>query len=166
MKLISKGLFLLIFFVIGFSFCNAQEENIVVNEGGITIYAKSKNVWKVLTDTKKYAKVMGYDWKSGKKNIEAVGDHAEMDILEQQTAYEVTFLEPGQQLSVKIIPSNAEYVNEKTWILIPVDKWTTKVKVKDVYTLPSSGVPPSASEQINNLQNRLEKLRSLAERSY
>ena len=109
---------------------------------------------------------MGYDWESGKKNIKDVGDQAEMNILEQQTAYEVTFFEPGQQLRVKIIPSNAEYVNEKTWILTPVDKWTTKVKVKDVYTLPSSGVPPSASEQINNLQNRLEKLRSLAERSY
>lgn len=166
MRYLSTGLFFFVSLITCLSISYAQEENIVVNEGEITIYAKSKNVWKVLTDTKKYAKVMGYDWKSGKNNIEAVGDQAEMNILELQTAYEVTFFEPGQQLRVEIIPSNAEYVNEKTWIVTPVNKWTTKVKVKDVYTLPSSGVPQSASDQINTLQKRLEKLRSLAERSY
>lgn len=148
------------------SVTQAQEENVISNEGEITIYAKSKNVWKVLTNTKKYAKVMGYKWESGKKDVDSVGDQAVMEFLEQQTAYEVTMIEPSKQISVKIVPLTAGYVNEKTWIVIPEGKWTTKVRLKDVYTIPEGAVPPTVKQQINTLQKRLEKLKSMAERSY
>lgn len=148
------------------SITQAQKENVISNEGEITIYAKSKNVWKVLTNTKKYAKVMGYKWKSGKKDIDNVGDQAVMKFQEQQTAYEVTLLEPGKKISVKIVPSTAEYIDEKTWVVIPKGKWTTKVLVKDLYTIPEGSITPSVQQQINTLQNRLEKLKSMAETSY
>ena len=98
---------------------NAQEENVIINEGMIKISANSKNIWKVLTNTKKYANMMGYEWKSGKGNVKVVGDQAEMNILDQETAYQVTILEPAQKLSIKIVPTSAEYVNENTWVIIP-----------------------------------------------
>lgn len=166
MKFQSSVLIIAVLLLFCLPVSNAQEENVIINEGMITISANSKNVWKILTNTKKYANMMGYEWKSGKENVEAVGDQAEMNILDLETAYQVTILEPGQKLSIKIVPTTAEYVNEKTWVIIPVSKWKTKVEVKDVYTLPSNIVSENASEQINTLQNRLEKLRSLAERSY
>ena len=143
----------------------AQEQQIISNQGEITIPTKSENVWKVLTNTKKYARVMGYNWKSGKKNVDSVGDQALVEFLEQRTVYEVTMFEPAQKIGIKIAPSNSEYVNEKTWVVVPVNKWKTKVIVTDVYTLPSDMVPPSIDQQINALQDRLEELRDLAERS-
>ncbi|MEM7009224.1 MAG: hypothetical protein AAF462_08845, partial [Thermodesulfobacteriota bacterium] len=79
--------------------------------------------------------------------------------------YEVTFIEPGEKITVKLVPSTAEYVNEKTWVVIPIDKWSTRVMLTDIYTLPSYEVHPDVMTQINNLQERLEKLRDLAERS-
>lgn len=143
----------------------AQDDNVIINKGEITIYAKPNTVWKVLTDTKKYSKIMGYKWKSGKKNVDTVGDQAELEFSEMPTSYELTFIEPGQKLSIKLTPSTSEYINEKTWSVIPVNKWTTKVKVEDIYILPSSAVPPTLSEQVNSLQKTLQKLRSVAERS-
>ncbi len=100
-----------------------------------------------------------------KKNLEAVGDEALVEFLEQQTTYEVTFLEPEQKMTVKIASSNAEYINEKTWVVIPANKWQSRVMLTDVYTLPTDVVSPSIDQQINKLQERLEKLRDLAERS-
>lgn len=143
----------------------AQQEQLISNEGEITVAAKSGNVWKVLTNTKKYAKVMGYKWKSGKKKVDSVGDQALVEFLEQETAYQVKFIEPGHKLTIRIAPSNAAYVNEKTWVVTPVSKWKTKVSVTDVYTLPSDIVPPTVNLQINKLQETLERLRDLAERS-
>ena len=133
--------------------------------GEITIYAKSDKVWKVLTDTKKYVKIMDYKWGSGKKDVDTVGDLALMEFLDEETTYELTFIEPGKKLSVKTEPSHAEYKNEKTWVVIPVDKWTTKVKVADIYKFPSGKFPPSAQQEINLFQERLEKLKSMAETS-
>ena len=156
---------IILFIFVNATFLSAQQEQIVSNEGEITVATKSENVWKVLTNTKKYAKVMGYKWKSGKKNVDTVGDQALVEFLEQQTTYEVTFLEPGQKIKVKITPSNAEYINEKTWVVIPVNKYKSRVVLTDVYTLPTNIVPPSIDQQINKLQERLEKLRDLAERS-
>ena len=164
MKYLSATLMLLVLLTLSSLNSHAQEEQVVTNSGEITIYAKSKNVWKVLTNTKKYAKIMGYKWKSGKEIADAVGDQALLEFLEQETAYEVTFIEPGNKITVKVVPSTTHYVNEKTWDVIPVDKWTTRVKVTDVYTLPAGEIPPAADQQINTLQKRLEKLRDLAER--
>ncbi|MEM7009718.1 MAG: hypothetical protein AAF462_11350, partial [Thermodesulfobacteriota bacterium] len=132
MKHLNKILFVVPLIFLLTTFASAQDQNIVTNQGEITINTKSKNVWKVLTNSKKYAKVIGYKWKSGKKDVGQAGDQAIMYLLEQQTNYEVTFIEPGEKITVKLVPSTAEYVNEKTWVVIPIDKWSTRVMLTDI----------------------------------
>ena len=164
-KYILASIILVSLFFHNASILYSQEQQIISNEGEITVATKSENVWKVLTNAKEYAKLMGYKWQSGKKNVDSVGDQAIVEFLEQKTTYEVTFLEPGQKISIKISPANAKYINEKTWVVIPVNKWKSKVTLTDVYTLPNDIVPPGIDQQIDKLQERLEKLRDLAERS-
>ena len=89
-----------------------------------------------------------------------------MGVLEQETAYEVTFIKPGEKLSVKLVPTTAEYVNEKTWVVMPQGGWSTRVSLTDIYALPSNGVPPTVQEQVNLVQKKLDRLFKIAETSY
>ena len=99
-------LFVLASFQDSYSEITNKQMSTQVFEGEIRIYANSNNVWKVLTDTKKYAKIMGYKWESGKKEVNSVGDKAVFTLREEEEAatYELTFVETGEILRIKIEP--------------------------------------------------------------
>ena len=149
---------------LSFSYSSVQNTQISGQEfkGQIEINASPEKVWFILTNIKTLTDAIGFEFLSGKTNVNTVGDTARIKVWSDNTTYLLTYVDINKELRFALEPDNASYICQKRWILEPSGNKTILTLV-DIYTDSSKQSQESLNKQSAEWEKKLSKIKALAE---
>lgn len=166
--MIRSIIFGILFSLTAFSFSYSAVENTQIGgqvfKGQIEINASPDKVWGVLTNLKTFTDAIGFEFLSGKTNVNAVGDTARIKVWSDNTTYLLTYIDVNKELRFSLEPDNASYICQKIWILEPSGDKTILTLI-DIYTESSKQSQESLNQQSADWEKKLSKIKALAEAS-
>jgi len=166
--MIRSIIFGILFSLTAFSFSYSAVENTQIGgqvfKGQIEINASPDKVWSVLTNLKTFTDAIGFEFLSGKTNVNAVGDTARIKVWSDNTTYLLTYIDVNKELRFALEPDNASYICQKRWILEPSGDKTILTLI-DIYTESSKQSQESLNQQSAEWEKKLAKIKALAEAS-
>ena len=167
-NIIKYIIFGILFSLTALSFSYSAVENTQISgqefKGQIEINAPPEKVWSVLTNLKTFMDAIGFEFLSGKTNVNTVGDTARIKVWSDKTTYLLTYVDVNKELRFALEPDNASYICQKRWILEPSGNKTILTLV-DIYTESSKQSQESLNQQSADWEKKLSKIKALAEAS-
>ena len=156
------------FFLLGLFICSCAQvshEQISAQKflGEIEINASQEVIWNVITDSKKVAEVLGYEFLgTAIVKLEKIGHHSSMKVWEDKGQLIVIYVKEGKELRFAWTPDNASYICEERWLLKSTENGTM-VTYSVTYTDSGSQSAEDIKAQVNNHTKNLGKLKSMCE---
>ncbi len=148
------------------SFSNSPATNVKLGgqkfEGSVTINASPADVWKVLTNTKKFCNLLNYNYESGDKKIAAVGDNVNLAVWGDKGSFVVIKSVRNSELRFVWDPENASYFCSQRWLLNSSGNQTV-VRFKLSYTESGPQTPESIAKQVQFYDKMLSNLKRAVE---
>ena len=130
--------------------------------GEVLVNASPEKVWSVLTNSELLSETLDYQFISGKKRVQSVGDAARVKVWGDGCTYLLTYVDLNKELRLSLEPDNGSYICRCRWILTPAGKGT-KVQVIEEYTESGTQSTESLQGQVEDWEKTLAELKEKAE---
>lgn len=146
--------------------CSAQVENQKLSgqsfEAKIMVDAPQEEVWNLLTDVPRLAKIMTYQYLSGAARMENVGDHARVKVWGDAGEFVTVFIKAKSEVRYSWEPDNGSYLCQERWALAASGK-QTEISYLDRYTESGPQSPEDIAAQVKSYNEALQRLKTACE---
>jgi len=164
-RFINFMIFCALFFYVQSGFTQVKNQHISGQSfsGEISINASPERVWKVLTDAKQFAEILGYEYTSGVKQFTKVGDDAKIKVWGEAGNLMLVYANPEKELRFNLDPENGTYICNCRWVLTESGKGTN-LWFEERYTESGSQTKEELDAQVKEHNEALKKLKMKAEK--